>query len=119
MDFSLKPLFMILPLLALVAAAEGWYLQRRRGQAYDWRAFFASLGDALGRRLIVTVLGTGVAGVLLLWVWDHRLTELSMDSPWNWVLLFFGQEFCYYWMHRADHRIRWLWATHAVHHSPN
>ena len=119
MDLSLKPLFMILPLLALVAAAEGWYLQRRRSQAYDWRAFLASLGDALGRRLIVSVLGTGVAGVLLFWVWDHRLSELSMDNPWNWVLLFFGQEFCYYWMHRADHRVRWLWATHAVHHSPN
>jgi sterol desaturase/sphingolipid hydroxylase (fatty acid hydroxylase superfamily) len=22
-------------------------------------------------------------------------------------------------MHRADHRVRWLWATHSVHHSPN
>jgi sterol desaturase/sphingolipid hydroxylase (fatty acid hydroxylase superfamily) len=21
-------------------------------------------------------------------------------------------------MHRADHRVRWLWATHSVHHSP-
>ncbi len=30
-----------------------------------------------------------------------------------------GQEFCYYWFHRAAHRVRWFWATHAVHHSPN
>jgi sterol desaturase/sphingolipid hydroxylase (fatty acid hydroxylase superfamily) len=30
----------------------------------------------------------------------------------------FGQEFCYYWFHRASHRVRWFWATHAVHHSP-
>ena len=26
--------------------------------------------------------------------------------------------FLYYWQHRASHRIRWMWATHAVHHSP-
>jgi sterol desaturase/sphingolipid hydroxylase (fatty acid hydroxylase superfamily) len=34
-------------------------------------------------------------------------------------LLFIGQEFCYYWHHRAAHRVRWFWATHCVHHSPN
>ena len=42
-----------------------------------------------------------------------------MDRWWSWVLLFLGEEFYYYWMHRADHRIRWMWATHAVHHSSN
>ena len=26
-------------------------------------------------------------------------------------------ELCYYAFHRASHRVRWLWATHAVHHS--
>ena len=119
MDFTLKPLFFALPLLVLVAAVEGWYLQRVRRQAYDWRAFFASLGDAIGRRLILSLLGTGVVGLLLYWVWDHRINTIPMDRAWSWVLLFVGQEFCYYWMHRADHRIRWLWATHAVHHSPN
>ena len=119
MDFTLKPLFFALPLLVLVAAIEGWYLQRVRRQAYDWRGFFASLGDAIGRRLILSLLGTGVVGLLLYWVWDHRINTIPMDRAWSWVLLFVGQEFCYYWMHRADHRIRWLWATHAVHHSPN
>ena len=35
------------------------------------------------------------------------------------LLLFIGQEFCYYWYHRAAHRVRWFRATHAVHHSSN
>ena len=34
-----------------------------------------------------------------------------------WVTLFLGVELCYYAFHRASHRVRWLWATHAVHHS--
>ena len=33
--------------------------------------------------------------------------------------LILGREFCYYWFHRCSHRMRWLWASHAVHHSPN
>jgi sterol desaturase/sphingolipid hydroxylase (fatty acid hydroxylase superfamily) len=35
------------------------------------------------------------------------------------AVLFVGQEFCYYWFHRCSHRIRFLWASHAVHHSTN
>jgi sterol desaturase/sphingolipid hydroxylase (fatty acid hydroxylase superfamily) len=114
-----KLFLLILPLFALAAAVEGWYLQRRRGFAYDWRAYFASLGDAVGRRIIVTFIGFGAVGVLLELAWVHRLATMPMDQAWAWGLLFLGEEFCYYWMHRADHCVRWLWATHSVHHSSN
>lgn len=118
MDLSLKPLFLFLPVLVVAAALEGWVIDRREG-SYDWRAFAASLGDAVGRRVVLTVLGAGFAGVALTGVWEHRMAELPLDRWWTWAIVFVGQEFCYYWMHRADHRIRWLWATHAVHHSTN
>ena len=112
-----RPLLLILPLFVVVAAAEGLYLQARRGQRYDWRAFFASLGDAMGRRLIFSAIGVGAITAILALAWSCRITTIPMDRWWSWVLLFLGEEFCYYWMHRADHRIRWMWATHAVHHS--
>src|SRR5690349_380307 len=51
--------------------------------------------------------------------WKHRLTTLPIDNWTAFALLFIGVEFCYYWFHRASHRIRWFWATHAVHHSSN
>ena len=35
------------------------------------------------------------------------------------VVLVIGQDFFYYWFHRASHRVRWFWASHAVHHSTN
>ena len=43
--------------------------------------------------------------------------RLSASDPWTWVLLFFADDFSYYWYHRAGHRIRLLWASHVVHHS--
>jgi len=33
------------------------------------------------------------------------------------VLLFFADEFSYYWFHRTSHECRLFWASHVVHHS--
>ena len=33
------------------------------------------------------------------------------------MLLFFADDFAYYWFHRVHHEIRLFWASHVVHHS--
>jgi sterol desaturase/sphingolipid hydroxylase (fatty acid hydroxylase superfamily) len=104
-------------LLVLAATVEGLWLQWRTGR-YDWKAYLASAGD-LTIRLAIGVLPLGLAASALSWVWNHRLFTMPLHEVWTWIVLFIGQDFCYYWMHRADHQIRWLWATHSVHHSPN
>jgi sterol desaturase/sphingolipid hydroxylase (fatty acid hydroxylase superfamily) len=51
------------------------------------------------------------------WIYQqHRLFDFA-DSYLSFFLLFLGQDFLYYWFHRASHRVRWLWAAHSVHHS--
>lgn len=115
---SLVPLI-FLPLVILAAAIEAAVLARRPG-GYDWRASLASLADALGREYVVhRYLGFSLAFPVIFFAWNHRLATLPLDAPAALVLLFLGQEFCYYWFHRASHRIRWFWATHAIHHSSN
>ena len=111
-------LFVGLPLLVLaaIAAVEAAWLARR-GVRYDWKGYWASFGDAAGRALLGLLIQGGVVGVLLFAIWEFRLTTIAMDRPWHWLALFVGQEFCYYWMHRADHRVRWFWLNHSVHHS--
>ena len=107
-------------LLAVVVAAvaEGVVLSRRSTHGYDWRAFAVTLADVLGRRL-VEALGLSLAAPVFLWAYAHRSTTFSLDTAAQFALLFIGVEFCYYWHHRASHRVRWFWATHCVHHSPN
>jgi sterol desaturase/sphingolipid hydroxylase (fatty acid hydroxylase superfamily) len=108
-----------------IAAVEGLVMSRRKGNpqgGYDWWAFVASIGDAIGRRLtdiVTTGLGLTFAIPLLGWIYQHRLFTIPMDTWWAFALLFVGEEFCYYGYHRSAHRVRWFWATHAVHHSPN
>lgn len=49
-------------------------------------------------------------------VWHFRI----WDIPFNFftaVLLWVLTDFCFYWMHRASHRVRWFWAAHVTHHS--
>lgn len=103
-------------LLALIAAVEAAWLLRR-GRRYDWKGYWASLGDAAGRALLGLLIQGGVVGVLLFGIWEFRLTTIAMDQAWHWIALFLGQEACYYAMHRADHRVRWFWLNHSVHHS--
>lgn len=56
---------------------------------------------------------------LSLWVYDHhRLFHLDMSSPWVWFGIFVLRDAIYYWVHRIEHRVRVLWASHLVHHSP-
>ncbi len=52
------------------------------------------------------------------WVFEHRLFPIPTDSWWAWIVGFFGVEFAYYWLHRFGHEVRWMWASHGVHHSP-
>lgn len=84
---------------------------------YSWQESLASLGVAIGHRLTGVVFQPVLLAIML-WVWNHRLFTLPLNSIWDLLLLFFGIEFFYYWHHRAAHRVRWLWATHAIHHSP-
>lgn len=105
-----------------IAAVEGIVMSRRAPGGYDWWAFAASIGDAMGRRvtdLVSTGLGLAFAVPLLGWIYEHRLFTIDVASWWALALLFVGNEFCYYGYHRSAHRVRWFWATHAVHHSPN
>lgn len=60
---------------------------------------------------------TGLAiAYLYLWIFDWRLFDIEMTAM-SFVLLMLAQDFCYYWFHRASHRVRWMWAAHVAHHS--
>jgi sterol desaturase/sphingolipid hydroxylase (fatty acid hydroxylase superfamily) len=50
-------------------------------------------------------------------VYEHvALFELDARSVWVWIAALVMYDFCYYWLHRAGHRVGVLWAAHVVHH---
>lgn len=48
--------------------------------------------------------------------YHHRLWDIPL-TPLTGLLLWVLTDFCFYWMHRSSHRVRWLWAAHVTHHS--
>lgn len=57
-----------------------------------------------------------IAFPVFAFAFHHRLFDIELT--WLTALAtFIGVEFCFYWMHRAGHRVRWFWAGHVVHHS--
>jgi sterol desaturase/sphingolipid hydroxylase (fatty acid hydroxylase superfamily) len=80
--------------------------------------------DTAGNRM------TSVLGLLIMPVTQYllpfsaivlaaALTPLHVSPRhwWVWVAGLVVTDLCYYWAHRADHRIRVLWAAHSAHHS--
>ncbi len=110
-------LLIALPVVVTASLVEALVLARRNRT--DWREFALSFADLTGRQVIRYGLPLGIGTPLMDLVYEHRLTTIPLEGFSGFLVLFVGQEFCYYWYHRAAHRVRWFWASHVVHHSPN
>ncbi|USX06715.1 sterol desaturase family protein [Paraburkholderia fungorum] len=97
-----------------------WLTRKNRNTAapFAWHEVWLSLADVVARKLLA-LLPLSLATPVFALAWEHRVFTVELNSALMVLALFIGQEFCYYWYHRASHRIRFFWATHAVHHSPN
>jgi sterol desaturase/sphingolipid hydroxylase (fatty acid hydroxylase superfamily) len=113
-------LHLFLPIVIGIAALEAAILIFVLKRRYDWKASIVSLADALVRDYGVRAYLRGsIAFPIFYWAAANRIGDIPLNSWLAFLGLFLGQEFCYYWFHRCSHRMRWLWATHSVHHSPN
>ena len=59
----------------------------------------------------------GVQGLVYAFIWNQfNLGFLNAYTPLIWVLAFVLYDLSYYWLHRCHHEIKFLWASHVVHH---
>ena len=91
-------------------------LGRRHRDTHDLGESAATFGVAVGHSLLRAA-GAGLLSIPFAFVYSHRLFDFDTMTPLALGALFLATEFVYYWHHRATHRIRWMWATHSVHHS--
>jgi sterol desaturase/sphingolipid hydroxylase (fatty acid hydroxylase superfamily) len=84
--------------------------------SHDLKESTTSILTAIGNQLIRPATSVLVAFPLYV-AYQHRLFDIPTDSIVAAVALFVLVDFVDYWFHRAAHRVRIMWATHAVHHS--
>jgi sterol desaturase/sphingolipid hydroxylase (fatty acid hydroxylase superfamily) len=114
MESLLRDPWFIASVVALSSLEAVWRWTSGRG--YDFGGAAASFGVAAGNFLFKP-LNALVVGAAFLFASSITPLRLPLDDWRIWVLGFFAVEFCYYWFHRWSHLVRWLWASHAVHHS--
>ena len=109
--------YFILIVVALVVI-EILYIKFVKKQKYDFGSTVGSFGVAIGN-LLLRPLSIGFTTFIFTFFERFALFHFKIDNILVWVAGFFAFEFCYYWMHRLHHTIRFMWASHAVHHSAN
>lgn len=112
-----KMFWFAIPIFIGFVAVEMLTLRYFGRSGYSWRESLATISVGVGHKLSGLV-RFGALGAVSAWLWNYRLAEVPLDTVWGLSLLFVAVEFTYYWYHRFSHTVRWMWASHAVHHSP-
>ncbi|QYJ79499.1 sterol desaturase family protein [Shewanella acanthi] len=113
-------LLLVLAPLFLLCILFEWYLGDRRQKLplsarYQKPELLCNMALAAMHQGADILTGLLVAKLYLA-VFGWRLFDIEMGAL-GFIALMIAQDFCYYWFHRASHRIRWMWAAHVVHHS--
>lgn len=114
-DFQFFLFQYFLPLILACSFIESIFLHFQ--SKFDWSAMLVSLSDLFGRLCLQYFLPLTIATPVLNWAENHKFINIALDGWVTLLVLFIAQDFCYYWMHRITHRVRWFWCNHAVHHS--
>lgn len=127
-EFFLLGLLQIAVLYAVLRPLEAWLpaerWEDRRAVGVDVvYTFLHRLGlFSLALFFVLDPLIDELAGHLRL----DGLSQFNLDDLWpgvtsiplvSFVLYLVVLDFCSYWVHRGQHRFRWWWALHSLHHS--
>jgi sterol desaturase/sphingolipid hydroxylase (fatty acid hydroxylase superfamily) len=112
------PVFYAIPAFFVTMLVEQWWLRRKRARKdalYEKRDWFASMCMGVGSLIAGAIVAPLFHGVMD-FVYAHRLATIEV-TPLTYLLLFLGEDFSYYWLHRISHERRFWWASHVNHHS--
>ncbi len=106
-----------LPIFIIALLIEVFVARRSQKQLYNGKDTLVSL-SMLIIAAFVEFLPKLLAFTVFMYLHEYSpLQEVIQRQWWAWILLFFLDDFSYYWFHRMNHEVRLFWAGHVVHHS--
>ena len=109
-------LFYAIPFFVLLLAIEAWFSYKENKELYEKKDTWSSLALGIGNVITGFITKALIFGLFTV-LYKYRLFTLDSSVWWVWALLFFADDFSYYWFHRISHHVNWFWASHVVHHS--
>jgi len=104
------PFFVFAMLLEFVVSSN------KNMKSYTAKDAFSSIAMGLGNVFIGFLSKLFVLAALYYVYESFRIFTIPI-TWWSFVVLFFLDDFSYYWFHRTSHENRFFWASHVVHHS--
>ena len=106
-----------IPVFLLVIGLEYYWDKYKEMGLYKTKDLWASLGMLLITG-IVELIPKILAFIAFYFLHEiSPLRDIVGRQWWAWVVLFFLDDFAYYWFHRMNHEVRIFWAGHVSHHS--
>lgn len=115
MEILNHPLFILA--IVLCIAIEFWLSRNKELSNFSAYESASNLFLIFIDKILGLLTGTD-GGVIVQWLWSHRIMELSFSRPVNLLITFIAVEFFYYCNHWYHHHVNLGWATHIMHHSP-
>jgi alkylglycerol monooxygenase len=112
----LSPIVIAIPFFALMIALEAWFAWRRDTGFYEAKDAWINILIGFGSVAFGAVFGLFI-GAIYAFAYEIAPYKFPTNAWWAWVLLFFVDDFVYYWFHRISHESRLFWNFHVVHHS--
>ncbi len=113
---NVNPTVFAIPLFALLIGFEAWFAFKRRSDAYDKRDALTNIFVGFVSVGFGALFGLFIGGIYL-YAYSLAPYKFPADAWWSWAILFFADDFAYYWFHRISHESRLFWNFHVVHHS--
>lgn len=94
------------PLYLLVIGLELFISKLRRQDTYSLKDTTQNIYFMLLNGVLDLLFRVVSVGLVLTFVYHHRITE-PVQNPWlYWLILVLFEDFMYYWLHRVDHYCR-------------
>ncbi|MGB1274904.1 MAG: sterol desaturase family protein, partial [Nannocystaceae bacterium] len=104
-----------IPVFSLLIGLELWLAHRRGRKLFRFGDAVSNISCGIGQQTVGLFVAAATLA-LYVWVYQHRVWEFDIRSPWTWVLAMLWVDFAYYWWHRMSHEVNIFWAVHIVHH---
>lgn len=112
----INPILIAIPLFALLIWVEAWFARRRDVDFYEAKDAWTNILIGFVSVAFGALFGLFI-GSIYLYAYELAPFKFPTDTWWAWAILFFVDDFAYYWFHRVSHESRLFWNFHVVHHS--
>lgn len=105
-----------IPFFVLAILLELYVTTKQHIKSYETKDTFSSLAMGIGN-VLLGFISKALVLLSFIYVYENFRFFTIPITWWSFVLIFFLDDFAYYWFHRISHECRLFWASHVVHHS--